>query len=89
MFMILRTSSSLLDAIAALIERRTGISVQGQLRELLEDTLQKYEIVDEAVFLQQLENAKETDDLWQPLIDALTIGETYFLRDHAHFQTLL
>lgn len=36
----------------------------------------------------QLSTGQETDPLWQRVIQTLTIGETYFLRDRAHFRLL-
>ena len=81
------TPAALMRA-AALIENRIGIAVQTSLYGVLDDVLLTLANGDVNAYLDELESGKETDKLWQKLVDALTIGETYFLRDEEHFHLL-
>lgn len=78
--------STLLQHAAALIEHRTGLStrrrgdLQMLLTEIAGDQL--------AAFTHQLQNATLDQPIWQGIIRALAIGETYFFRDDTHFQAL-
>lgn len=74
-------------AIRHLIERRLGLSAKTLAHSGLDDVLKQFGDNPDDV-LHTLEHADDNSDLWQRLIHALTIGETYFLRDKAHFQVL-
>ncbi len=80
------TPAALMRA-AALIEKRIGIAVQTSLYGVLDDVLLTLANGDVNDYLDNLESGKETDQLWQKLVDALTIGETYFLRDEVAHHT--
>lgn len=71
-----------------LIEQRTGLAVGVQFRTELETILQSQARGDLVGYLETLRASKETAPVWQNLINALTIGETYFMRDQAHFNLL-
>ena len=73
---------------SAMIEQRLGIAVHTQFRGALDEILLSLSGGDVANYIQRLENCRETDETWQNLVDALTIGETYFLRDKTHFDLL-
>jgi chemotaxis protein methyltransferase CheR len=77
-----------LEKIGALIEQRTGIAAHTQLRGALADTLLTLATGDLDAYLKTLEATPVKHDHWQALIDTLTIGETYFLRDKVHFHLL-
>jgi chemotaxis protein methyltransferase CheR len=79
-------TSSMILYISALIEERLGIAVQTQLRGALEEALGKTKNGGELILA--LEGNRETSTVWQKLIEELTIGETYFLRDATHFRLL-
>ncbi len=74
--------------ISDLIERRTGITIYSQMRETLSELLTLLEKTNIPRYIEQLTHARVTDDIWQTLVNALTIGETYFLRDRSHFHLL-
>lgn len=79
---------SLILQASAMIERRIGIAVHTQFRGALDEILHTLSQGDIPAYLNKLEVSRETDPIWQSLVDALTIGETYFLRDEAHFKLL-
>lgn len=81
-------SPASLAELSNLIETRTGIAVHAQFRETLYELLTLLEKTDVESYIAQLTNSRETDPSWQTIINALTIGETYFLRDRAHFHLL-
>lgn len=74
--------------IGDLIEARTGIVIHAQMRITLDELLSTLPAGDAEAYLEKLRTSRETDPTWQVLIKALTIGETYFLRDQAHFDLL-
>lgn len=74
--------------LSALIEDRIGIAVHAQFRETLYELLMLLEKDNVQGYINQLAASRETDPVWQTLVNALTIGETYFLRDRAHFHAL-
>jgi len=83
-------SFDLTDQINVLVAERLGLSTHLQTRAMLEDILINL-MKDQAsptAYLEHLKASPETDASWQSLINALTIGETYFLRDRAHFHLL-
>lgn len=71
-----------------LIEQRTGLSADTLQRIGIGDLLQQISEGDADTLLRQLQNDDLSSPEWQRLIHALTIGETYFLRDTRHFQIL-
>lgn len=82
------TTASVLQA-SALIEERTGLAASVQFRGDLGAVLQSLSNGDVGHFIHELQTSPETTSpAWQKLINALTIGETYFLRDQGHFQML-
>lgn len=74
--------------IGELVEARTGIVIHAQMRITLDELLSTLPDGDADVYMEKLRASRETDPTWQVLIKALTIGETYFLRDQAHFELL-
>jgi chemotaxis protein methyltransferase CheR len=71
-----------------LIEARIGLSATTLERIGLSQILQQASSGDLDTYLRQLQNSDEHSPAWQRLIYALTIGETYFLRDSSHFTIL-
>ncbi|MBC7869671.1 MAG: tetratricopeptide repeat protein [Chitinophagaceae bacterium] len=76
------------DDISALIEQRTGLAARAQFGGDLDTLLETLAQGDLPAYLGKMRTARETDPVWQAVIKALTIGETYFMRDKAQFQTL-
>jgi chemotaxis protein methyltransferase CheR len=81
-------SRSQLQQIHDLIEARTGLAANRQSSDALEDLVLNLSDGDLFTYWQKLSQSRDTDSVWQDLIEALTIGETYFLRDKVHFQLL-
>lgn len=75
-------------AAISLIEERTGLAASMQLRADLDNALYNLSQGDVAGYVERLRYTSEHGPEWQALIGALTIGETYFLRDQAHFDWL-
>ena len=72
-----------------LIEERTGIATYTQLQGSLDDLLATLAPQGNILaYLDQLKDAPESAPIWQPLINELTVGETYFFRDRSHFHIL-
>lgn len=71
-----------------LIESRLGLSGATLARIGLGELLQQISLGDTNTYLQKLTVSDEHSPDWQRLIHALTIGETYFLRDKEHFRIL-
>lgn len=82
------TSPFIIKQAIQLIETRLGLSGVTLARIGLADLLQQLSFDDIPPYLQKLENSAESSPDWQRLIHALTIGETYFLRDKEHFRIL-
>ena len=80
--------SALLAQTSALIEQRTGLAVSTQFRGDLELILRDAAGGDLAGLLSLLRASPDSAPVWQDLIHALTIGETYFFRDPAYFRLL-
>lgn len=74
--------------IIQLIEDRIGLSAITLERVGIADLIQQVVTGDVEDYLRQLRIGNENDPEWQRLIHALTIGETYFLRDKQHFSIL-
>jgi chemotaxis protein methyltransferase CheR len=82
------TTPSALDQFIDLIEQRTGLAARAQFGDVLETLLDTLSQGNREGYVRQMQAARETDPVWQAVIKALTIGETYFLRDHGHFHLL-
>jgi chemotaxis protein methyltransferase CheR len=74
--------------IIQLIEARVGLSANTLERIGIADLVQQVIVGDVESYLRQLRTGDENSPEWQHLIHALTIGETYFLRDKQHFRIL-
>lgn len=81
-------SDTLVQQIAELVETRTGIAIRTHLRDALHEIIGSLAGDDMAGYYERLRQHSETDGEWQQLVSTLTIGETYFLRDQAHFDLL-
>jgi chemotaxis protein methyltransferase CheR len=73
---------------SALIEQRIGLAATTRLRTDLDAILNFLADGDLERYVGLLQRSPETDPAWQRLVHALTIGETYFLRDRGHFHIL-
>lgn len=71
-----------------LIEQRIGLAAAAQYRADIDNVLYNLAGGDVHSLLHALQNTRETDPQWQALIEAITVGETYFLRDRTHFDIL-
>lgn len=80
--------ASLTMQASAMIESRIGIAVHSQFRGVLDEVLLSLSGGDVVAYIEELDQSRETSAKWQVLVDALTIGETYFLRDESHFHLL-
>lgn len=78
----------LLSRISVLIEQRTGMAQGAQSPANLEAVLRELGGDNPEDFLHTLAYSSETAAPWQALLNALFIGETYFLRNRAHFNLL-
>lgn len=74
--------------VSHLIEQRTGLAANAQLHAELNTVLRHMANDNPGQLIESLRQSTETSPLWQRLLQALTIGETYFFRDSAHFQRL-
>lgn len=77
-----------IEEFSRLIEERTGLAIGVQFGSGLPALLATLSQGDPAGYLRKMHTAPDTDPAWQAVIKALTIGETYFLRDDAHFQLM-
>jgi chemotaxis protein methyltransferase CheR len=73
---------------SALIEERTGLARSAQFQVNLEAVLRDLAAGDLPALTRALRQSPETGPLWQRLMNALLIGETYFFRNRAHFDAL-
>ncbi len=80
-------SRQMLHQLITLIEQRLGLSATTLTRIGLSDLVASL-AEDHTTYLQTLRQSDDYHPAWQRLIHALTIGETYFLRDKAHFRIL-
>ncbi len=78
--------STLVARAAAIIEQRTGLAVGEQFRANLGVILQDLAQGDLPGLVRALHDTPETAPVWQKLMAALAIGETYFFRHKAHFE---
>lgn len=74
--------------LARLIEARIGIAVMTKLQHVFADVLHQHAKDDLSAYLQRLSSTTYSDPDWQAVIQTLTIGETYFMREKAHFDLL-
>lgn len=74
--------------IIQMIEARVGLSANTLKHIGIADLLRQVVVGDVESYLRQLRTGNESSPAWQRLIHALTIGETYFLRDKRHFAIL-
>lgn len=72
----------------AIIEERLGIALIAQMRAMIHELLATLGGEDVPAYLDALRHNPTTSEVWQRLIDELTVGETYFLRDRSHFHLL-
>lgn len=85
---LMNSPATTLDTLTRLIEQRTGLNVYAQFRNELQPLLEQLAGGDLVWLLKHLQATSETDPQWQALINTLTIGETYFMRDKEHFRLL-
>jgi chemotaxis protein methyltransferase CheR len=78
----------LVNEASAIIEERIGLSVRKQFQNELEAILLDVGGGDLPWLITALRQQPEHDPVWQALMRALTIGETYFFRDEATFSRL-
>lgn len=71
-----------------LIETRTGLAVGSLLRADVAHIIARLSGGDLDGWRRQLERSSEESEMWQALLAAFTIGETYFMRDPQHFKLL-
>lgn len=76
------------DDISALIESRTGLSLSTRFRSDFEAIIHDLAEGDVAGLFQRLQQYQDTHPTWQRVLQALTIGETYFFRDSVNFRLL-
>ncbi|MAS36417.1 MAG: hypothetical protein CL610_20610 [Anaerolineaceae bacterium] len=77
-----------LDEVSALIEQRTGLSVATRFRNDLQHILNEVAGNDLAGLCMALRQSPVSSPQWQAVVQALTIGETYFFRDASMFRLL-
>ena len=75
-----------------MINRLTGLSVdenrQIEVARAVKVILEAEALPDLPTLLDRLRRTPVDADLWRPLIRAVTVGETYFFRNQAHFDVL-
>jgi chemotaxis protein methyltransferase CheR len=71
-----------------LIENRIGIAVGKQYHDEFTGLFTRLAQHKPQQYIQQLRTLTDSSTQWQRLINTLTIGETYFLREEAHFTLL-
>lgn len=71
---------------AKLIEQRTGLSIRR--RSDIEEILSQLSGGDVTALVKHLRGSPLESRVWQGVIQALAIGETYFFRDPRHFELL-
>ena len=74
--------------VSDLIEARTGLATHTQFNTELAMLLGTLAEGNIPAYIERLQNSRETAPIWQELLKGLTIGETYFLREQAHFTLL-
>jgi len=79
---------STLQAVHALVEQRLGLATTPNRRADFEDLLHELSAGDMESLIAQLRTHDVTAPIWQAMVEALAIGETYFFRDRSHFTLL-
>lgn len=84
---------SLTSQIIALVEQKAGLLLREPHRHMdaeraISTTVAELNLRDETTLFQQLQQRDSNDPVWQTLLQMLTIGETYFFRNQAHFNAL-
>lgn len=79
---------SLLITTIGLIQQRVGLSKYTQNRADIATLLERFSDGNVLAYSQRLRASTLDSAIWQDLIHALTIGETYFLRDKQQFTIL-
>lgn len=85
--MVLANPDVIVQAIE-LIESRIGIAVGKQFQGEFADLFNRLAHNEPAAYLHKLQKYDEKSSEWQRLINTMTIGETYFLREENHFNLL-
>lgn len=80
--------AEMLTQLIDLIGERTGLSTRTQRRADVTDLIERLSQGDVADYYTRLKESNISGETWQALIHALTVGETYFLRDKRHFTIL-
>ena len=80
-------SDSQFDRIRDALQRRTGLAVPSSRKRELQKRITPFVRKEHSVdaFIQKLDSAMNID---QALVNELTIGESYFFRNHPHFAAL-
>ncbi len=81
-------TDSQLDRLSTLIEARTGLNTFARYRQSLMLALQQDAIANIDAYIWHLELLDHSHPVWQALLNDLTIGETYFMRDHQQIELL-
>ncbi len=81
------TTTTLQHAID-LISRRTGLNARTLQSIDIATILHDLSNGNMSALVEHLESTHERESVWQSLLDALSIGESYFLRDKRHFELL-
>jgi chemotaxis protein methyltransferase CheR len=80
------------QAVLDIIQARTGLRVNNgrfdAVARVIDEVLASMHLAGVNSLVPALTGSAFTDPLWQTLIQALTVGETYFYRDQAHFEAL-
>jgi chemotaxis protein methyltransferase CheR len=76
------------DTIQALTGLRVNNGRFDEVAQVVDDVFTSMRLKEVTDLLLTLKTSAFTDPLWQILIQAITVGETYFFRDQAHFDTL-
>lgn len=84
---------SLTSQIIALVEQKAGLLLREPHRHMdaeraIATTVTELHLRDVHALFQQLQQRDSNDPVWQTLLQMLTIGETYFFRNQAHFNAL-
>lgn len=80
------------DQVFALIQTHTGLRIHNgrgsEIAQVVDDVLATTSFTGVNDLMLTLQNSSFTDPLWQSLIQALTVGETYFFRDEGQIDAL-
>lgn len=80
------------EQVVQLISTRVGLQFNDHRHKTLQTALDQLLVSGELAnlpdLLARLETSENSDSLWQQIIQALTVGETYFYRNQAHVNAL-